>query len=333
MEKIIQKTKIVRIKSELEGLDGNCKEIPIAITEDGAPRAVAFFDIDQTLAELKEIHGKAIKILFKEIFDKDFEDIEEVYFLGFKLGNSFREFDRMDGIYNLGRKEWINPEVYKAERLSYKAKEIDNDGFDDHKVAKMYLDRYVTIASQIAYELFKSNKEEYEKVKIKPIFALAKYYKALDVPMFGMTGSGRVLVKTLAKYLGLPDFFIDISTDEDIEGGGKEIIFQKLIDKLKGKGIEVSRENLVVIGDSLSGYIENGYKYKKNGKDINMQSILILKDMNEFDDMKKQIEHSNIFRKIIEETDTEVFVADNMKKDRFGMPIISKGQENYLIKL
>ena len=67
MEKIIQKTKIVRIKSELEGLDGNCKEIPIAITEDGAPRAVAFFDIDQTLAELKEIHGKAIKILFKGI--------------------------------------------------------------------------------------------------------------------------------------------------------------------------------------------------------------------------------------------------------------------------
>ena len=56
---------------------------------------MAFFDIDKTLAELKNIHGKAIKTLFKIFFDKDFEGIEEVYFRGFRLGNSFREFDCM----------------------------------------------------------------------------------------------------------------------------------------------------------------------------------------------------------------------------------------------
>ena len=64
---------------------------------------MAFFDIDKTLAELKNIHGKAIKTLFKIFFDKDFEGIEEVYFRGFRLGNSFREFDRMRGIYLDGR--------------------------------------------------------------------------------------------------------------------------------------------------------------------------------------------------------------------------------------
>jgi phosphoglycolate phosphatase-like HAD superfamily hydrolase len=329
MEEVINKNKIIIIKSELEGIDGAHKEIPITIMEDGTPRAVAFFDIDQTLAELKEIHGKAIKILFKEFFDKDFEDIEKVYFLGFKLGNSFREFDRMDGIYNLGRKEWINPEVYKVERLYEKQKEIDSDGFYDHKIAKMYLDRYVVIASQVADELYKNNKEEYEKLKIKPVFALVKYYKALGVPMFGMTANGRVLVKTLAKYLGLSDFFIDISTDEDMEGGGKEIIIPKLIEKLEKKGVKVSKEKLVVIGDSLSGDIGSGYKYKNNGEDIYIKGILVLKDMKEFEDVKKEIESNSKLRKIIENTDTEAFIVDNVEKDATGVPLISRGKENY----
>ena len=153
MEETITKNSFVKIKSELESTDGTYKEISITITPDGTPRAVAFFDIDKTLAELKDIHGVAIKTLFKEFFDKEFEGIEDVYFKGFRLGNSFREFDRMDGIYNLGHYEWIDPEIYIKERLNYKKKEIDSEGNETHKIAKMYLDRYVEIASKIAHNI------------------------------------------------------------------------------------------------------------------------------------------------------------------------------------
>lgn len=60
----INKNTYLNIKSDLIDIDGNNKEISITITEDGTPRAVAFFDIDKTLAELKNIHGQAIKLLF-----------------------------------------------------------------------------------------------------------------------------------------------------------------------------------------------------------------------------------------------------------------------------
>jgi hypothetical protein len=107
MEEIVNKNTFIKIASELEDINGGYKEIPITITTDGTPRAVAFFDIDKTLAELKNIHGKAIKVLLKEFFDKEFDEAPDVYFKGFKLGNSFREFDRMDGIYNLGHTDWM----------------------------------------------------------------------------------------------------------------------------------------------------------------------------------------------------------------------------------
>ena len=114
MEDIKNNNNFVKVLSELTSIGGIHKEITIEITPDGTPMAVAFFDIDKTLAELKNIHGLAIKTLFKEFLDKDFDGIEEVYFRGFRLGNSFREFDRMNGIYNFGFKDWIDEKyLYK----------------------------------------------------------------------------------------------------------------------------------------------------------------------------------------------------------------------------
>lgn len=54
------------ISSELEDVNENKKDIKIEIMEDGKPRAMAFFDIDGTLAHLDIIHGKAIAKLFPE---------------------------------------------------------------------------------------------------------------------------------------------------------------------------------------------------------------------------------------------------------------------------
>lgn len=329
----IIKNNFIKISSELESIDGTFKEISITITDNGTPKAVAFFDIDKTLAELKDIHGVAIRALFKEFFDKDFDGIEEVYFKGFKLGNSFREFDRMDGIYNLGHYEWIDPEVYIKERLNYKIKDIDSEGTEDHKIAKMYLDHYVLIASKIADDIYKNNPKEFELAKIKPVFALAKLYKALGIPMFGMTANGKQFVHTISKYLGLSDLFIDIATDEDMVGGGKEIIIPKLIKKLVDKGIKVSEEKLVIVGDSLSGDIGSGYRYKDNGKEIFIKGILVLKDMKELEIVKNQIAKNSELKKIIKNTDTEAFIVGNVRIDHDGTPQILGDKKNFLIKL
>lgn len=327
------KNKIVKIKGELEDLHGKFQEFPITIMPDGSPRAVAFFDIDKTLAELKDIHGRAIKALFREFFDKEFEGIEEIYFKGFRLGNSFREFDRMDGIYNLGRIDWIDPEVYIEERLNYKRHEIDSAGTETHKIAQMYLDHYVVIASRIADDIYKNNPAEFEVSKIKPVFALAKLYKTLGIPMFGMTANGHKFVETISKYLDLSDIFIDIATDEDMIGGGKEIIIPKLIKQLEDKGLKVSKEKLVIVGDSLSGDIGSGYRYKDGGQEIFIKGILVLKDLTEFEIIKKQIENNLELKKIIKNTDTEAFITSKVKIGSDGMPLLFSDKNNYLIKL
>lgn len=333
MEEEKNKNTLIKIKSLLEDLDGNHKDIFISITEDQTPRAVAFFDIDKTLAELKNIHGKAVRVLFKEVFNKEFEGIEDVYFKGFRLGNSFREFDRMNGIYSDGHSEWIDSEIYIKERLNYKRKEIDSDGTEDHKIAKMYLDRYVEIASDIADDVFKNNKKEFELSKIMPVVALARYYKTLGIPMFGMTANGRKFVQTIAKYLGLADLFIDIATDEDMVGGGKEIIIPKLISKLENMGIKVSKEKIVIVGDSLFGDIGSGYRYKETGVEISIKGILVLKDMDELIKIKNQISTNSELRKIVEGTDTEAFIVDKVKTDENGIPILSLEKNNFLIKI
>ncbi len=333
------KNTFIKIKSELESLDGTFKELPVTIGEDGTSMAVAFFDIDKTLAELKSIHGKAIKILLEEILgenikeNKEIEGVESIYFDGFKLGNSFREFDRMNGIFVEKHYDWIDPNIYINERLKLKMKEIDSEGTEEHKIAKMYLDRYVNIASKIADDIFQNNPEEFNSSKIKPVFALAKYYKALGIPMFGMTANGKKFVGTIAKYLNLSDLFIDIATDEDMVGGGKELIIPKLIKKLESKGIKVPEDKLVIVGDSLLGDIGSGFRYKDSGKEISIKGILVLKNMEELTEIKNQIANNAELKKIVKNTDVEAFIIDNVKINENGIPQLFSHKDTFLIKL
>jgi len=327
------KNTFLKITSELEGFLGKHEEISITITEDGTPMAVAFFDIDKTLAELKSIHGRAVQMLFKEVLGREIKGIEEIYFDGFKLGNSFREFDRMDHIFDKKHYDWIDPKLYIKERLDLKKKEIDSEGTEEHERAQMYLSKYVEIASKIADEIYKNNPGEFESSKIRPVFALARFYKALGVPMFGMTANGGKFARIIAKYLGLSDFFIGIATDEDMIGGGKEIVIPKLIKKLEEKGIKVSKEKLVVVGDSLSGDIGSGYRYKDKSGEIFIKGILVLKDMNELEKVRGQISENPELSKIIKNTDTEAFVVENVEMDTDGVPMLFSHKNNFLIKL
>jgi len=211
--------KWITTQSELVGLDGKNKDINIELMEDGRPRAIAFFDIDGTLAHLSAIHGKAIAKLFP---DQEPGELEQTYYKGFKLGNSFREFDRMRGIYIDGHTDWKDPEVYLRDRFKPNAKQIDEPKYFAHNIAAAILEEYGKIAAQICDELYEKNPVEFEKSNIVPIFKLAQMYSRLGIPMVGFTANAKVFVEKLAKYLRLSDLFLDIATDEMMVGGGRK---------------------------------------------------------------------------------------------------------------
>src|SRR3989338_3607976 len=278
--------KWISIKSELLGLDGEKKEIKVKLMEDGMPQAVAFFDIDGTLAHLSAIHGKAIRKLFSE---QNGDELEETYYRGFKLGNSFREFDRMRGIYVDGHLAWKDPEVYLKERFLPHAKEIDEPGNLPHTIAADILKKYGEIAAQISEELYKQNPEEFEKSNIAPIFKLVRMYARLGIPMVGFTANTKVLVEKLAQYLKLSDLFLDIATDENMASGGKEIAIHYLLSELESKGISIPKNRLIFVGDSLRGDIGVGLSVEGKGEGIYGRGILVLKDKEALIEIKKQI--------------------------------------------
>jgi hypothetical protein len=55
--------------------------------------------------------------------------------------------------------------------------------------------------------------------------------------------------------------------------------------------------------------------------------------MNELQTMKNQIEINSELKKIIQNTDTEAFIVDNVKTDANGTPLIMGDKKNFLIKL
>ena len=319
--------KWISVQSELEDVDGKKKDIRVELMGDGKPRAMAFFDIDGTLAHLSAIHGKAIAKLFP---DQDPKELEETYYKGFKLGNSFREFDRMRGIYIDQHTEWKDSEVYLKEHFILHAKEIDEPGNLAHSIAADILKEYGKNAAQIAEELYKQNPEEFEKTNITPIFKLARMYSRLGIPMVGFTANAKVFVDKLAKYLKLADIFLDIATDETMSGGGKEIAIDYLINELERKGIPVPKDRLIFVGDSLRGDIGTSL----NTRGQNKQGILVLKDKESLVEIEKQINADPSLRHIANSIDVQGFVVDEVPIDEKGNPILlSRFREKFLKKL
>ena len=129
-----EKGKEISVASDIETFGRRPRKIIIKLDSDGFPKAVAFFDIDKTLAECGFIHGEAFKKLFAEIYpDQDPDKLTELYLKGLHLGTTFRVFHRMIGIARDGRKEWEDPEKY-LEWLPGHEKEVDKKG-DDHNLA------------------------------------------------------------------------------------------------------------------------------------------------------------------------------------------------------
>jgi phosphoglycolate phosphatase-like HAD superfamily hydrolase len=324
----------IDVPSELEDLDGKKKNIRIEFMGDGKPRAIAFFDIDGTLAHLGAIHGKAIAELFSEKKSAESAELEETYYKGFKLGNSFREFDRMRGIYIDGHVDWKDPEVYLKDRFASHAEEIDQPGHLAHNIATDMLKAYGEIAARITEDLYKQNPEEFERANIAPIFKLAQMYARLGIPMVGFTANAKVFVDKLAKYLKLSDIFLDIATDETMVGGGKEIAIHHLIGKLKSKGIPIPEGRMIFVGDSLRGDIGTSVTARGKNAGIFGQGILVLKDKDALIEVEKQINADPKLRHIADNIDVQGFVVDDVPLDEKGNPMmLSRFRNQFLKKL
>ncbi len=323
--------KWITVASELEDLEGNKKDIKVEIMDDGMPRAMAFFDIDGTLAHLSAIHGRAIAKLFPDV---DPKELEETYYRGFKLGNSFREFDRMKGIYEDNNLDWKDPEVYLTERFIPNAKEIDEPGHSSHDIAAGILKAYGETAAQVADEIYQKDPEQFTASNIAPIFLLAKLYSRLGIPMVGFTANAKQLVEKLAKYLKLSDIFIDIATDETMAGGGKEIAVLSLIKNMEEKGIKVPKDRLIFVGDSLRGDIGISNKLKQIDSTISGKGVLVLKDKKALIEIKKQISENPDLKHIADSIDIEGLVVEDVPTDEKGKPmLLSRFRGKFMDKL
>ena len=321
----------VTVQSDLAGADGRRKDIQLEIMEDGMPRAMAFFDIDGTLAHLSLIHGRTIVKIFP---DADPKELEETFYRGFKLGNSFREFDRMKGIYADGHSEWKDPETYLKERFASHSREIDEPGNPAHDIAAAILKAYGEAAAEVADDIYKQAPEKFENSNIAPIFLLARLYSRLGIPIVGFTANARVLVERLAKYLKLSDIFIDIATDETMAGGGKEIAVMSLMKKIAEKGIAVPKDRLVFVGDSLRGDIGIYLKLKAIDPRIDGQGILVLENKADLIDIKRQISENPELRRIADSIGVHALVVKDVPLDEKGKPmLVSRYRGEFLEKL
>lgn len=323
--------KWISIKSNLDNLKGEKSDIKLEIMDDGMPKAMAFFDIDGTLEHLSNIHGKAIQKLFDKVNP---EELEETYYKGFKLGNSYREFDRMIGIYEYGKTEWKDPEVYIKERLKQNQREIDEPGNQPHDIASKVLKLYGLAAGKIAEELYKEDPKHFQTSKIEPIFKLAKMYSRLGIPIVGFTANEKSFVQKLAKYSGLSEVFIDIATDEDMAGGGKEISIEKLINKMEEKGIRIPKDRLIFVGDSLRGDIGVMIKARMKDSSISGQGILVLNNKEELFKIKRQISEDKDLKNITSSIDVNAVVVDDVPLDENGSPmLLSRFRRDFMEKL
>lgn len=323
--------KWITLPSELKDLSEKNTEIKIEIMGDGMPRAVAFFDIDKTLAHLDFLYKEAINNIFP---GNDADEIIETFIKGFKLGNSFREFDRMHNIYIEGKTEWKDPEVYIKERLNPEREHIDSVGNNIHDRAAFYLKAYGEEAAKIADRIYSTDPEFFTGARIGPLFTLLEIYKFEGTLMFGFTANAASFVKRLAIYLKLTDYFLDIATDETMEGGGKEIAIGKMLEIAKNKGIMIPKEQLIFVGDSIRGDIGSGVHFCKDHPGFKGYGILVVEDIPALIEMRHLVNTDEYINSIIRAIPIYAFVVKDVPKNKEGKPsLLSVDMDKFFFRL
>ena len=310
-----EKMRRVQVESNLEGIDGTRKKISVLLEKDQKARALAFFDIDETLASLSFLAKPSIHKLFPQ--EKDADELQRVNLLGYKLGTSFREHDRLIEIYEGGHREWIDPEKYRKERYEPNKEDIDGEEGMAHKRAAESVAKYDVVAAQVTEEEYQQHPEKFEEVKIKPMLHLAELYQRLGMPMVLMTANPRQYALAVAKVLDLADMFIDIGTDETMKGGGKEKAMEYLIKVMESKGIKISLDRLIAVGDSIRGDV--GSLAKVSGV-TSPKGVLILHDQAAVEEIKKQIASDSALQELVSAIDTEAIALNAVPLDSKGKP-------------
>lgn len=329
--KDIVQPKIINIISELKRVDKSEAAISIHVVGGNIPVAVAFFDIDKTLAHLDILYKEAIAKIFP---NKNKEELIETFLAGFKLGNSFREFDRMHSIYIDGILKWKDPEIYIRERLNIHREDIDVSGNEIHDRAAEYLQQYGVAASEIASQIYENNREIFNSARIGPLYTLLEIYKRSGILMFGFTANARVFVEKLSMYLGLSDYFLAIATDETMEGGGKEIAIEKLLLLAENKGLEIPKEQLIFVGDSIRGDVGSGAMFCKNHNGYSGYGIVVLENDQTLIDIRHLVNTDKHIHSIISLLPTYGFVVSDVPCTEDGKPsLLARDMPKFLFKL
>lgn len=296
------------------------KEIEITLEPNGRPKALAFFDIDSTLGNFKDIHGKAIQELYP---NHDPEEVSHEFFKGQALGTTYRVHDRLIKIFDDGLEEFKDVDKYTKWFAEHKS-EVDKRG-DAHEKASEYSLRHSQIAAEIAENLYKEDSNYFESAKIAPVFSLVKLYKRMGIPMAIMTANDRPFADSICKCLKLSDYFIDAVNQRDFEGSGKEKAIEVLIDKVINKNIP-SPDKLIVVGDSLDGDIASGASFKKNNESFDVAGVLI-SDGNLEDDRERVKKN-----KALKNINVEILDPSKVTKDNIGEPQIALFRKLYKTK-
>lgn len=218
-----------RVLSLLEGPNGENIELSVAISkEDGELRETNFWDLDKTLLFAEPIHAKAVDQIFPEHVQNDetSKELHGVYFKGFELGNSFREWDRMWRIYGENQLKYKDPLVYEKEFLGAnnpKQRLIDEPGHPEgyHERANEILQRYGKIAYEIMKTEYEKSPEEFQKGFIKPeMIQLLQEKTRLGQVNVYMTANQADFARGLVAFSDLYKYGLALATDETMAGGG-----------------------------------------------------------------------------------------------------------------
>jgi phosphoglycolate phosphatase-like HAD superfamily hydrolase len=322
--------KILEVKSNISAPE-SMKKLAIRINEERVPETIAFFDIDQTLAHLEPIYREAIAGIFPEV-DKD--ELTETFVRGFKLGNSFREFDRMYHIYEKAAVSWKDPEIYIKERLNEARGLIDSPGNLAHTIAVEYIKAYGQQAAKIAEEKYKTHPEFFNLAKIGPLYKLLEIYKRSGFLMFGFTANTSYLVSRIAPYLGLDEYFLDIGTDEMMEGGGKEVAIERLLGVAQSQGFRLEGSELIFVGDSIRGDIGSGVKFCQKDPGFKAKGILVLEDAKALLEMRHLVNTDPYINSIIRFFRVFGLVVSDVPVNQDGLPsLLAREMDKFLFRL
>lgn len=330
-----QEKKRENFTSALAKADGSHENFSIKLEKDGKPPLLVFEDIDKTLLHIEPTYKEIRKKMWPHEVEKEgLEEFSKVHLDGFRLGTMWRELYRMHGIYQLGKEEWKNPDVYEKEFLAAgkPGEHVDDNGDEYHELADKLLQQFDAIAAEVVEQQAKENPQLFESSKIGPLYKLNAIYKKMGVPVVGMTANPRKFIEALCKYTGLSEQFLDCATDTDVLKA-KEYKMQWLAERLEKKGLPIPYDRLLVIGDSPKGDVGSASRFQKLEKEkhpeVSASGILIVEGDA---DVEKAI---NVFSENnIDDINIQAFNYKKTPLDEKGDPqLYSKFRELFLSKI